>query len=1093
MSKKRKASYSSISSTEKLGLYNIASNIISEYILNDDELSFISTKVDPIIADAAANERANNNALKTATERSFKCAVAIMLEKGVKPKSNASMLNICRNGNLELLKLFTRHGADLEKKLNPLQERPIDIACDLGHIHILKYLLKQGVCPYSDSAAGSPLPLVVLKGDKEMTKMLLNYTNNLIVNDFGRIFLKKDNTARVSASEDNIVASDEGKKGQSDTPLIAAILANNEEMVHLLVERGADVNLLGSFQNTPLTCAARHGSPELVQFLFESGAQMLPDSFCSVINHIYITDEFKMRCVDFIIKYQADTFREKYKFIFQADLIVNNNPIFKYLCSQIKNDKYFEGVRNYIPFCVLGFGRSKALKILKELIEEGWSYNAIEEDGNSLLHQACLRGNVELIEYLVGLGLDINLRNKYGYTPLHKALRTMCESQGIEYKKEAYEQAKYLLQIGANPFIKNYEGESSFNMYYHRSSKSQLLAKADAALSKGRGESLFLTMLKKACDINLPLDLHELAVVPAQINCVDSMKILIDRGVNIFDSWKGPLFHKFKLDDHGSLVQMIDTFPVSLIHIAATSNSLSVLKLLISHDLDPNFTPENSYSPLYGASTQNSSVKVLDYLVACGARMRDAEKIGYISIHGSSANFYNKEIPSLASKDLYIKELIFFSSKQPLLNTILKQVLASNYTDIPGSESAILMKRIGCLLTLHSLFSAGAFLNKSERVSQNDSQFEYPPSEAWEQIFLPLRKLDNLRAVINKLSFLSKITNEEFRKIYATTKHIYFFKSDFVSNIKNTLNPLDKFTTLSADLFDRATPDRLTKFFAFCRRHPEKIGYQVNKIISKKFITNNTLFNSEDFEKLCSKFAGGLLPKYLQDIHKKKFFNVGKILYDNASLILDRINQMPDGSKLKSVLYEAIDEKVEIFYDVISNIQYRVFQEEGMTPPLNVAIKEYIECLTAGEEDPSPIINLNHLDEICPEISQTLKQAIDANTTDVEYWKDILIYLRNSVFTGYKINKALVNRYIKIMQEEHNLLGSALPPIIKLQFDELNSLQSDMIEYDTNPEAMDLEVSAFEPDTTGTINPESFDYYITSLTGHLISSSDSEN
>lgn len=53
-----------------------------------------------------------------------------------------------------------------------------------------------------------------------------------------------------------------------------AILMEKEEIVDLLIDRGADVNRPGLSGDLPLTVAARRGRPELMRRLVERGADV---------------------------------------------------------------------------------------------------------------------------------------------------------------------------------------------------------------------------------------------------------------------------------------------------------------------------------------------------------------------------------------------------------------------------------------------------------------------------------------------------------------------------------------------------------------------------------------------------------------------------------------------------------------------------------------------------------------------------------------------------------------------------------------------------------------------------------------------------
>jgi ankyrin repeat protein len=80
-----------------------------------------------------------------------------------------------------------------------------------------------------------------------------------------------------------------------DTALMHAALLGHTDIVKLLLNRGADVNLVGRYGNTPLTLAARDGHAEILQLLLDRGANVhhvnkMGDTALSSVKRINRTD-----------------------------------------------------------------------------------------------------------------------------------------------------------------------------------------------------------------------------------------------------------------------------------------------------------------------------------------------------------------------------------------------------------------------------------------------------------------------------------------------------------------------------------------------------------------------------------------------------------------------------------------------------------------------------------------------------------------------------------------------------------------------------------------------------------------------------------
>jgi ankyrin repeat protein len=69
--------------------------------------------------------------------------------------------------------------------------------------------------------------------------------------------------------------------------------------------------------------------------------------------------------------------------------------------------------------------RSQNLEKIKELHQAGKSLNACNQFGESLLHMACRRGDINTVNYMIEqAGVLINIRDDFGRTPFHDACWT---------------------------------------------------------------------------------------------------------------------------------------------------------------------------------------------------------------------------------------------------------------------------------------------------------------------------------------------------------------------------------------------------------------------------------------------------------------------------------------------------------------------------------------------------------------------------------------------------------------------------------------------------------------------------------------------
>lgn len=132
---------------------------------------------------------------------------------------------------------------------------------------------------------------------------------------------------------------------------------------------------------------------------------------------------------------------------------------------------------------------AKSLDMTKLLVEHGADINATDKDGNTILYYAILHYKLKIITYLIEIGVNINIKNWLGETVLHltsrrgdweivlalikdakrKAQLNIKNNEGMTalhwaVKEEKEKVVELLLENGADPTIKNNEGETSIDL-----------------------------------------------------------------------------------------------------------------------------------------------------------------------------------------------------------------------------------------------------------------------------------------------------------------------------------------------------------------------------------------------------------------------------------------------------------------------------------------------------------------------------------------------------------------------------------------------------------------------------------------------------
>lgn len=81
------------------------------------------------------------------------------------------------------------------------------------------------------------------------------------------------------------------------------------------------------------------------------------------------------------------------------------------------------------------------------LVEKGADVNARDNEGETPLMKAAFLGQLDVVEYLAAQGADVNVRNEQGETPLMQATRNL-------------DVVKFLVEHGADVNARNNQGET---------------------------------------------------------------------------------------------------------------------------------------------------------------------------------------------------------------------------------------------------------------------------------------------------------------------------------------------------------------------------------------------------------------------------------------------------------------------------------------------------------------------------------------------------------------------------------------------------------------------------------------------------------
>ena len=358
----------------------------------------------------------DTNILKRAVEKGNIKVLRRFIENGINLdfkykslngySSNTLLITASENGYTDIVELLLKNGASPDI-FNSADTTALMEACHNQHPLIVELLLRHGADPNIFKRWGpTALILAVDKDDVKITELLLEYN--------------VDPNFRM--------------KGNGDTPLMIASRRGNTEIATLLLERGANPNILkldtNNSNNTALIMAAMKNRAPMVELLLEYNAD--PNLRNSAQNHTGSLHDIYFGSTAL----HWASMEENYDII---KLLLEHGADPNIMNIRFKTPLYIS-VKN---------GNFNAVKIM---LEHNGDATEIFDGGETLLYITASRyeDKNDIAELLIEHGVDINAQNRLGNTALHRAI--------LRYNIDL---VRILLENGADPYIINNSNENS--------------------------------------------------------------------------------------------------------------------------------------------------------------------------------------------------------------------------------------------------------------------------------------------------------------------------------------------------------------------------------------------------------------------------------------------------------------------------------------------------------------------------------------------------------------------------------------------------------------------------------------------------------
>ena len=356
---------------------------------------------------------------------------------GVTKAGDPFIVHAAKENDLDAIKVLKNYGANIDAS-NYQLETAIAVAAVKNRLDMVKYLVKSGANIYVKDITnfGLLLNIIVNGGDfVEITEYLIDQGLSIKTTTSNISLLR----FAVSRNRPNIVRM-LIKKGVDvdyvgDTTQFNAHSAlhgaKTVEMAQILVEEGnATVDVLGTWDYTPLCMyAVFEGGIDLMKYILKAGAN---------INHVTYPGHIELANTPFTLAVKKD-YIEGARFLYENGANTNvvgiDKPIHlacafasvtmvKFLLDEVGLDKdtrtTFEG-KTPIMETVNNFATN--IEVLMFLLDRGADLQAKDYNGRNSLHHAVINRSKQGAVILIKEGIEVNLQDKNGMTPLHLAIK----------------------------------------------------------------------------------------------------------------------------------------------------------------------------------------------------------------------------------------------------------------------------------------------------------------------------------------------------------------------------------------------------------------------------------------------------------------------------------------------------------------------------------------------------------------------------------------------------------------------------------------------------------------------------------------------
>ncbi|WP_264705551.1 ankyrin repeat domain-containing protein [Wolbachia endosymbiont (group A) of Gymnosoma rotundatum] len=332
---------------------------------------------------------------------------------------------LAENGNYKAIKaLLTHiekeHSSSFNNVINARKnygKTALHVAAKNGKLYVVKYLISKGIDINSrDEADWTPLMSAVYGGELNTVRYLIDIGAD--INAKSRLCSTSLHFAADSGELDIVKclvfkgANVNAKNIDCRTPLHFAADNGNLSVIKYLIRKGADINAEDEYANIPLYFAIRNRKLEIVKYLVDKTD--INNKYNDTLLHLAVCSG-ELDVAKYLVSRGVDI-NAKSKFLPLHLSSLRGLDIVGYFFKKAASAEggYYETPLHYAVF-------HGNLEITEYLIEKGADVNARNRNSNTPLHLAIMKGKIDVVKVLLKHNADVNAKNNEGKTALHYA------------------------------------------------------------------------------------------------------------------------------------------------------------------------------------------------------------------------------------------------------------------------------------------------------------------------------------------------------------------------------------------------------------------------------------------------------------------------------------------------------------------------------------------------------------------------------------------------------------------------------------------------------------------------------------------------